>query len=519
MRWISLFMLLCGLVNGADYGCLVGGSSSSVNNAGWYNSDLVAKADTFAANGASVDGDNGGAVTSGAGAKILITDTNQFGNTAVGMFIRVDFDGVHVDGRFEITAVTADDTVLIDEDYLGDGNINSWNVGGAVAATYNAVVYDLEDVLDNATQGDATNHNVNIYIYLASAQEITEEIKVDSNGGTGAFWKRLIGTDSSYAELADGLYSAYIDSDDNAAGHIFNITVENIELRYISAKNPAGSAGTPGNTEHCFMSSTQSCVFYACHAERGYYNYNVTGTGVKLINSSSLDCRIRAVSSGSNGMAVYGGHYEWGSAFADGIVISIGGIGTSLNNVVVEGGTYGASIGSSYGHTIVNCEFISQSVAGILISAANASPLIVNCIFDLDDTANDFAIQRTSGRYWEDYNISDADDATQSGFVSSFSSSTHNLTFTNTDPLTNITGNNFKPNRGETVADAYVIDGGMPLWFHSSTASPYPGLGAFISYDLPEIANVDSGDTVFGTTGTASGTGGGQPVMGGSVVR
>jgi len=45
-------------------------------------------------------------------------------------------------------------------------------------------------------------------------------------------------------------------------------------------------------------------------------------------------------------------------------------------------------------------------------------------------------------------------------------------------------------------------------------------IGAYPTYDLPDVANVTAADTVYGTTGeSAGGGGGGQPIIGGSVVR
>lgn len=211
----------------------------------------------------------------------------------------------------------------------------------------------------------------------------------------------------------------------------------------------------------------------------------------------------------SKGAAVYGGHFEHGSAFGDSVVINVADIGIFVGHAVIEGGTYGISCpGNNYGHTILNCTFHSQATAGVYVNGANLNVLVINPIFDVDDTAADYAIQRDSGSYVVFNGITDADTEALSGFTSPYANSTYNLTFTNTDPLTSISGNNFKPNRGQTVADTYVIDKGLPLWFHASTASPYPGLGAFISYDLPAVDKVDSSDTVFGTTGTAAGGGG-----------
>lgn len=513
---LMIFLMLCGIV-AADRNCLVGGSSANVNNAGWYNPvQGVAAADAHGGNGAVVAAPAGLSMQAfDVQVQIDTSSANAFDGSLPGHYAYVDFASDYTDGRYEITDVdpTGDvDWIVLSLTHTGPNPaINVCRVGGAVPATYNAVSYDLEDVLDDSI-GNAVSQDVVILIYLAARQETTEVIMVDTNGGSGAFWKRLVGVDSSYAELADGSYSTYMDDDDTGAGngYIFDISVGSIELRHIGAENPAGSAGTPEVTEHCFVSTGQSTVFYACHTERGYNNYRVsTGVGHKIIKSSSLDSLQYAIYLGSHGSMIYGGHYDHGSAFADATVIYTNTAGASIVNVIIEGGTYGFNISSIYGQTVINCTFLSQATAGIYINSANASPLILNCIFDVDDTAATYAILRNNGKYWEDYNITDADTEALSGFTSAYSNSTYNLTFTNTDPLTSISGNNFKPNRGQSIADTYVIDVGFPLWFHASTVSPYSSLGAFPTYDLPAKTSVIAPDTVYGIEGTGSGNGNG----------
>lgn len=181
--------------------CLVGGTLSSLDNAGFFDPDLVTIAQTDEGDGGNVDGGAVGAVTN-SGGNVLITDTDNFGNTIAGMYIRCDFaDNQHTDGRYKITTVNSDDSVVLDLAYSADENVE-WKVGGAVPIQGGGAGtnYGLQEVLDDATIASAAAQDVDIYVAPEDSPEVlTSTIDIDTGGGSTSTVKRIWACDSSYA--------------------------------------------------------------------------------------------------------------------------------------------------------------------------------------------------------------------------------------------------------------------------------------------------------------------------------
>lgn len=519
-------------------GAAIGGSSASNTNCPWFNADLVTVAQSTGTNGAAIISDTG--VTydhTGGTVENMFSKAGIGAGVIVGMYTRVTGTNITT-GYYEVTTVAGDDSYIACSGITATGDCDSTiDVGGAVPAV--DATYDLQDVLDDTTIGSAASQDVYIYVTDgtndgSSSYQIDAQIDIDVGGGVGFYRKFLIGSDTSYAELGQGEYCEFNDDADTAAGDIFEITVANITFKHIEASAPAGSGGTPGSTEYCFDSPSggDDLVFEDCYAERGYRCYSLAaGTGHLLLNCRSKDNLQYAVFlNNAHGAAIIGGEYIWGSAFSEltlPVIRADGSSGLRVSNVVVAGGQWGLEYDGPYGFNITNCLFYSQSVYAVYMDDAGSHLYAINNIFYLDSGSADYAIYfNTNSKLYEDYNITNCD-ATHAIYVNAAgrdwvgSNSISNLTFTSSDPITDPANNDYKPNRGQTIADANVIGKGwIPFWNALTGENPNLSIGPFPTYDLPAVSNVDSSDTVFGVTGTASGGGGGiitHPGMDGGI--
>ncbi len=264
---LMIFLVLCSIASAATaIGCLVGGSSASNLNAGWFDSDLIAVADTFAANGASINDNAGGAVTDSGSATVKITDNGQFPGTQAGMFIRADFVGAHADGRYEILNTDSESFVILDLAYISDENVNNWNVGGAIPIIDGT--FELQDVLDDPTFGTAATRNVDIFI--TGTGTLTGTLDLDVGGGITTTRKSLIGVNTSYID--DGT-QATINTTSNLANGLFQFATED----YFVFKNIIFDGGGKD-------------------AGRAVYCVNAAGTGDGL-GSLFENCRFTGASS------------------------------------------------------------------------------------------------------------------------------------------------------------------------------------------------------------------------------
>ncbi len=476
-----IFLALCSAIF-ADRTCLVGGSLSNEYYAGWLDPDQTSIAASDAGSGdaiikmTSVVYDH----TGGEDEKML-SKAGIGAGVEVGMYAFVSGDNI-TPGRYLIDTVAGDDSYVACSGIVAtDDNVDSIvNVGGAVPNTYNVDAYDLEDVLDDSI-GDASGQQVKILIHTQSDVDPTESIRVDSNGGGGAFWKRLIGCDSSYAALPVGSYAVY---DCGAVGlgagvPVFFCDRNNIRFENIAALNPDGSGGTPAAGEDSFSNSGDNVRFINCKAQRAYRGFNLAAGGdrASLIDCYAVDSVFRNVSQQSVGCSIKGGRYDWGTAFAaDKNIAAL--YHTTMDNVTIVGGTYGLTVAVGPGLiTVSNCNFIGQTTAGYHNNNAAVTGIVSNCIFDVTDTAADYAIYAQVGQVVEFNNISDADTSALSGFQAN-SGSTENLTFTNTDPFVNASGGNVQINWSGSVAKGYVLGKGYAPYLGASTPVGLVNIGA-----------------------------------------
>jgi len=478
------------------------------------------------ANGESIA--NGSGAVTDSGMYVLITDVGEFVNAVSGMYVYCDFQAAHANGRYHIQRID-DDSILLDTlGYIGEESV-TWVLGGAVPATYNVAAYDLEDVLDSAI-GSAADKNVNIYVYLSAAYQLTEQINIDSNGGTGVYRKRIIGSDVNYAPLALGSYIRFIDDADASAGNIFEVTVENITMENISAENPAGPLVTdvPSTSEYCFdcASSTYETVLRNCRAISGYFGFDMGASG-SLVDCVAYDSRVSEARCSGVGVSVIGGYYECDRNLARGAdyCLNFSSYGAKAIGVTLVGGDVaGVHTVANSSALVLNCTFIDQTTTCIKSDHAGGLVLAFNNIFNVADQVND-TVFTVVGSIYEDYNITDATLA-NSGFTRPGTNSVAALTdMSATSPWVNAASgtDNFRIDRADALAANVIEAGWAPYLFTGVTGTNIHkmSIGAYMTYDLPAIAGTLDSDTVYGTAGTATegSGGGGQPIIGGSVVR
>ena len=514
MRWISIliFLVLVSFAFG-DVNCLVGGSSSDAAHAGWYNPDEATAAHSHDGNGADWFTATGVVMREGGSGfvQIDIPDGTASANW-IGVYANfTNSNGSEAAGRNRIAIVdTSGDPDTIDIYPLEwiNGTTCDIVIGGAVPATYNAVAYDLEDVLDSAI-GSAAAQDVDILIYLAAAQEITEEILIDSNGGSGQYRKRLIGCDSSYAALAVGSYAEYIDTDDNAAGDIFQISVANITFENIAATNPGGNVAQPEGGESCFQMPAGSTGFIArnCRAINGYHGFYCSANNSVLIDCVAYDSRAAHATFVGHGCTIMGGYYETdrNKSYSTTNALVSNGLGSRIIGSTVVGAATGLSL-ANYGQVVLNCTFKDQTVRAITLNDASSTLIVFNNIFKLADVDNDFEVTLTSGSMYSDHNMSNV--------------ITANTRLTGANDVANLTGmSDMSPwVNAAKFTDDYKLDRDDPLvayafeagWSPSSIAGVQGAnsKGSYPLFDLPAKTSVVAPDTVYGIEGTSAGNGG-----------
>ncbi len=495
-RLLILLLLTCRAV--ANIGCLVGGTNSANTNAGWFDSDAVAVADTFAANGGPVASGTG--TTQNDGGDVQINDNGNFGLTSVGMYIYVNFTDVYVDGRYLIIATDSESLATLNLAYTSDGSVTAFNIGGAVPIVDGT--FDLQDVLDDAL-GSAGGNNVDIYV--AGSDTVAATIVADTGGGaaTGTL-KRIIGTNTSY--VADGTYATITADTVNLAGtpiiqvdDISYITFENIHV--VVSGDPA-TAGEDGF--QIANGTTQTRVsFINCESTDAYIGFNDAGDIVNRVNvGRKIDCTV-------TGSVSYGMLVANQNGLIDRCFIEVGATNgmfvrtttsITIQNCIIDGGTNGIFFQESLpGATVSGCSFYNQTVA--CIGANIAKDILLdayNNLFWVATIGADYPILNAAGvisMNYEDYNFTNAD-ATRASMLTGANSGNTLWSDTETNLWTDAANNDF------TVVDASMIDGGMPT-LSDEGGTPADG------YSTPGAAQLAQ---------TQAG-GGGQPVLGGSIVR
>lgn len=518
MRYsLILFLLVCAVCNANINSCLVGGVGANANNPGYFDEEVITRAQAHnSSNGAQFHQSTGVVISNPSASLTELTAVSegQYANILVGMGIECIFTdtgggGTATDGTYFVTAVDTGanpDTLQIDlawqAAFVGDDV--DIVIGGAIPDTEAGV----QAAIDNPLKGDASSGStVNIYIWDGGdGIDITTGIDVDSGGGTGDDRKTLIGVDISYDLLPEGSYCVFDPGVDDINDHIFNVTVENVSFYNISAKNPAGSAGTPISSEACFNVSGQHVMFVNCYAERGYYGYRSSGDDLGVHGCVAVNTVDTGISSTG-----HGGRFFYCKAFAGTVTggtaigILIANRGPSVQNCLVVDYDTGISSSGFYGSTISNCTVVHAGNIGINLNAEGWGFQVTNnLIIKLSDATT--GIAKTGGdSFFEDYNVTDHLPA-DSGFNGLHD--VDDLTFTNTDPLTNLSGDDYSLNGDGVIARANLINKGVPI-FYTTSAFHNSTIGADVIFDVPTKAEVVDTATVMGITGTASEGGGG----------
>lgn len=421
-----------------------------------------------------------------------------------GCYMAVDDAHVNSYGSGYYTAIKNDnDSIVIpglDYDAIAEDSADV-RCGGAIDSMTNASYASLMD---------ATNYTRICYVKGNVTQ--TGEVLIYTGGGDKNNQKIFVGVDSNWQPLSISSYVVYNAVGTGATGlnaDNFDITVDNVVLMNFAGKYPNGTDTTPDGTEYCFRSSGSNNVFKNCYAEQGYVGFNgASRSHFYLCHSSGPYSH--NFSPGSHGSSARNCLAEGGSISLTGAYYGFNftAAGQSYDNCIVVKRSRGFGPYGAYGYITSNCTVVGADYAFYISGIAGAT--FLNNLIIKGNAASPvgFYSLTQQNEFWEDYNVTDIS-ISSSGF-STGSNSVSGLTFSNTDPLTNITGNNYRPNRGQTNADTYVIDKGMPIFYNSASApssQSYMSSGGWPTFDLPAKANVTTADTVYGETGTSSGGG------------
>lgn len=497
-----MILLLCSVCM-ADVVCYIGGSSADPNNGGWALSTVTA-ANAVGTNGAfkyfvlaadpSESADPAGTT---------LTKSAEFAVSLENIFAYCDATGDMADGRYKILASTAN-TITIDLTWnaLYDDDTVTVYVGGALTETESVI----QAALDSPPTGCSAAAQNQTYLIYDGGDGITAtagiDIDADSPGNT--YYKILQGCNSLYVPLTTGNYITYSGT---PAAAIIRIGGQ-IQAVRIKGFAISQSSGTPDSGDDGIFSAPTGTA-------RGYYIENCSFSnvhdGVNFLDSDNgpvviKDCvftDIEYVPVYAYSPTVVENCYIEGTSTGAIVCVNVGPV--IANHCVFDGGAY--AFYTTYAATSVSvfqhCTFYAQTTAALLENGAVTQTLVaLNCIFDVADTANDYAIRAQQGRVVEWNNITDADTAALSGFITSTG---YNLDFTATDPLVLPASGDFRLNIGETICDTYALDKGTRVVMSADaddTDRGYSSIGAW------QATQTQSG-----------GGGGGGAIIGGGIVR
>jgi len=375
-----LFLLIfCSSVFGlGDKACLVGGSSASVWNAGWYSSEIIDASDAAGPNGAALDTFIGLSVkesTEVAGKVQIYGLAGEFDSSVVvGAYANVQFNGygTYVDGRYEILNIDEVGGVYIEIDVPYDVDITD-NCDGYIGGARPATTAELQDIFDDVTNGSAASNDVNIYMYGTAT--ITAQLDLDAavGGSTNTRW-RLIGVNSSYEE--DGT-RAVITTASSITSLIKITTIDYLEFRHIDFDGNS-------NATYCIYAAANGdgryttfddCLIHDADGVGIYYN----GYGPTLIRCDVYSNNTAGFYSSSTTYYVQ----LIASSFRDN---GSRGIYTVLTHSFIQGckvygnGSNGMEVKIANDYVaITGCTFYGNTLDGVDITLASDNLVVVNC--------------------------------------------------------------------------------------------------------------------------------------------
>ncbi len=378
MRWIHIFLILCGFAYASNMGAVTGGSSADVGNGIFFNSDLITAAQNVKANGAVIKADTG--VTfdfAGNGNGDRNFAKAGVGTDAiVGMYALITGTNI-TSGYYEITGIAGDDSWVNCADIVAtDDNANSTlDIGGACPILGGGGTvgnFALQEVFDDALGSAAAN---NVEIYTTGDATLTATIAKDVGGGTPLFFWSWYGCDSSYVRV--------VPTRTAVGGGIANSLLDTSGMPVINCStfmmNIGGTSGTSTNyllvdgiaftgTSTDLMVGSDTGDFIA------YTNCSIMGTGtatgsraLELDNEcSAVNCDI-TLTGGSAASIAFDSDNQCRAVNCISYNTSSSSIATAI---------------SSLNGTFVNCLIYDTPGRGIFFTSNNSQNMVVNCTFE-----------------------------------------------------------------------------------------------------------------------------------------
>jgi hypothetical protein len=443
--------------------------------------------------------------------------TNALASIVDGTYCYVDFEGIYIDGYYELhkvdnttaklhpkTATVAVDSFVA---YSDDVNVLHIYIGGAFKTQgdiSSGTGFQNVDVGGSVTQ----NH----YVYIRGNETLIDTVTFAKCGERDVNkWTKYIGVDASWIPLTQGNYVNLNFAISGTTKHIAQITsttAENMRFENIGFINTSADSAAAA-TEMCFNKGNLSLggmVFKNCYFKKGYSGYGWTATPVAgdiVLNCVAEDCRKYGIHDYSNG--IIRGCYVFATGNCTLLTTSYGihgSAGTTIayssvcNQVNTTNKEIAYGIYAETRVSIANC-----NLYGILtydIYVVGYGNIIRNTILHVKTPGISKAIYPSTASYIEMNNITN-DTAANCGFVAG-SGSVSDLAITATDPWINAATGDFRLNR-TGLALSNVIDCGFVPYCPSSIAGK-TSIGAYSVGDMPLPASVVNDDSVMGTTGT-----------------
>jgi hypothetical protein len=345
--------------------------------------------------------------------------------------------------------------------------------------------------------GVANADNNDIVIWVRDTLTVNDGIELDANDSTAPGWKRIIGCSGSgtmWTPLAIDNYVIFSATGTDLGEAILKIgaggNVNRISIRSISFRNNDSNGGAPGAGEDGIALSASAATYDFSISNCDFTNVYtaIEGANNNIYRTTIYDCnmsRIVAYLANTTRGHLIRGLFGSVGASSNGIkVVS----NDFVSYVTVIGGVCGLYGTSVTGLCLSNSNFYNQTAQCVNV-ATSLSGRIYDCIFYVNDEANDYAIYAGSAPGVNVIRncITNCNTRALAGFwgnsllggTFNAENSFYNLDFTNTDPWTNASGGDFCYGTG-TISTTYVKDLGFRMYGDGSTANRgYSSIGSW----------------------------------------
>ena len=494
MRYKCLLILLlcCRSAFALDFAFNVGGAAAHLLNGGGA-SDAVALANISGASGSVIAAPV--SVTMSNNGSGVVRLTGGFTGSEVGHIIHVTFASAYTSGRRLVTAVDGGSTwVDITDAYTSTVAVSQVRVGGAVPIIGGGTLteWGLQEVLDDTAFGSAAANNVDIY--QTGDATLTGNLVKDAGGGSATTLWHWYGCDSSYVRITP---TRTVASGGSKANKLLDVTgMPNIDTDTFFVTIAVDYTHVDGIFVSGSSGDTNGLLGDTAADHQIYSNC--------VVSNSNVGANTRAIRTDDYGI-IYNCDALCTGATGTTIGIDVSATGEIINcrAEITSNDVASCAFELDYG-SIENCITYDGSGIGVRWESASFPTSVSYCTFENVLTAIEL---HTAGSNYSNYVIGNiAKDCTN--FINNPAGTNH-IVIAMYNHLNNNTTN-------------YPADVVGVLGFQDLTSDPLFVSEANDNYNLQATSPAKNSGPFLNNRGAMSDIdagGGGQPVMGGSILR